>query len=95
MLFSNEVLDGLDQTWDEQQSAPNGEMSEALRVCVARLAPRARQIISLRYHDKMSGDQVAARLKIRTDSVYVALGRIHRMLRDCMKRALETGVSRG
>ncbi len=62
-------------------------MAEVLQQCIGRLASRARQIIALRYQNKMSGDEVAARLKMKTPSVYVALGRIHRSLRDCMNRA--------
>jgi RNA polymerase sigma-70 factor (ECF subfamily) len=96
LLFSNEVLDSLDRTWEEQGLAPNGEMAEALQQCIGRLASRAKQIVALRYQNKMSGDEVAARLKMKTQSVYVALGRIHRTLRDCMKRTLAVkGAPRG
>lgn len=96
LLFNNEVLDSLDRTWEKQELAPNGEMAEALQQCIGRLASRAKEILALRYQDRMSGDEVAVCLKMKTQSVYVALGRIHRTLRDCMKRSLAAkGVSRG
>jgi RNA polymerase sigma-70 factor (ECF subfamily) len=96
LLFSNEVLDNLDRAWDEQPSASTAEMAAALQHCLGRLAPRARRIVALRYQHKLGGDEVASRLDMKTHSVYVALGRIHRALRDCMLRALrEKGVSRG
>jgi RNA polymerase sigma-70 factor (ECF subfamily) len=87
-LFSNDVLDSLDRTWENLTAASARDMAESLHKCIGRLAPRARQMVALRYQNKMSGDQLAARLKIKTQSVYVAMGRIHKVLRDCMKRAL-------
>lgn len=96
MLFSNEVLDSLDRTWEKLTAASACDMAESLQRCIGRLAPRARQLVALRYQDKMSGDQLAARLKMKTQSVYVAMGRIHKALRDCMKRALAAkGITHG
>jgi RNA polymerase sigma-70 factor, ECF subfamily len=96
MLFNNEVLDNLDRTWDESHRESTAMMAGELQACIAKLAPRSRQILALRYQEKMCGDEVANRLTMKTHSVYVALGRIHKALRDCMHRALsEKGIQRG
>jgi RNA polymerase sigma-70 factor (ECF subfamily) len=90
-LFSNEVLDCLDRTWDKHQQDQldsNSSVAAALQHCMELLTPRSKQIVALRYQDKLSGDQVADRLNTKVHSVYVALSRIHRSLRECMKHAL-------
>ncbi len=87
-LFSNEVLDSLDQAWDEHQAEPTNVLADALQHCMARLTQRSQQIVALRYQGGLSGDQVADRLDMKVHSVYVALSRIHHALRECMKHLI-------
>jgi len=95
-LFSSEVLDGLDLEWEKQPAESTSDLADSLQHCLEQLTPRSRQIVALRYQGKLSGDEVANRMNTKVHSVYVALGRIHRTLRDCMRRALaEKGSSHG
>jgi RNA polymerase sigma-70 factor (ECF subfamily) len=87
-VLGNEVLDALDRAWEEKQADSVAERSAALQHCLERLTPRSRQIVALRYHGKLSGQEVARKMKVEAHSLYVALGRIHKTLRDCMQRAL-------
>ncbi len=87
-VLGNEVLDTLDRAWDEHQGESSAALSDALQNCLQRLTPRCKEIVALRYNGKLSGDEVADRLKTTSHSVYVALSRIHRTLRECVRRAL-------
>jgi RNA polymerase sigma-70 factor (ECF subfamily) len=93
-LFSNDVLDSLDQAWDDHQDESTKVLADALQHCMARLTRRSKQIVALRYQGGLSGDQVADHLNMKVHSVYVALSRIHRSLRECMKHVIaEKGTS--
>ena len=87
----DDVLDALEAEWDAAGSDAAGSDAAAeqvhdLRGCMQRLSARARRILHLRYSDGLSGLQLAETLTIGVASVYVALSRIHRALRDCMAR---------
>ncbi|HYE08181.1 MAG TPA: sigma-70 family RNA polymerase sigma factor [Planctomycetota bacterium] len=57
---------------------------EALRGCVEALAPRAREMIALRYGLGVACAEVADRVGTGVDAVKMALMRIRRTLRDCV-----------
>lgn len=96
VLLGEEVLDQLDAAWAEEDAVPVEDTLDLLRGCLAELSGRSRQFVALRYIERMSGTEVAEKLGTTVHSVYVALGRIHRMLRDCMQRHRDAeGVSRG
>jgi RNA polymerase sigma-70 factor (ECF subfamily) len=89
--LDDDVLDALEAEWDAAGSDAAGSDAAAeqlhdLRRCMQRLSARARRILHLRYSDGLSGLQLAETLTIGVASVYVALSRIHRALRDCMAR---------
>ena len=93
-LLSNEVLDSLDLAWDKLSGESTTDLADALQHCMKRLSPRSQQIIGLRYQHKLSGDGVADRMNMKVNSLYVALGRIHKALHDCVQRVLaEKGIS--
>jgi RNA polymerase sigma-70 factor, ECF subfamily len=95
-VLSNEVLDALDRSWASRDQASAAATVEALQQCLAELAPKSRELVALRYQDRLSGDEVAGRLGVKVHSVYVALGRVHRALRDCIQRRLSSkGDARG
>jgi RNA polymerase sigma-70 factor (ECF subfamily) len=61
---------------------------EALRGCLAKLAPTQRRMILLRYEDGGTVQKVAADLDRPVGSVRVALHRVRQLLADCIGRAL-------
>lgn len=96
VLLGDAVLDQLDATWANEDHVPAEDTLDLLHGCLAELSERSRQFVALRYIERLSGTQVAEKLGTTVHSVYVALGRIHRVLRDCMeKRRDAEGASRG
>ena len=61
---------------------------KALRECVEKLSPYARQLIRMRYVDDLSAQDVAERLNRSPNTIYVALSRTYRHLADCVERRL-------
>lgn len=65
---------------------------EALAKCLDRLAPRAREIVDLRYAEQsLSPPEIADRLGWSANAVHVALARARAFLRDCTSRMLAGG----
>jgi RNA polymerase sigma-70 factor (ECF subfamily) len=72
----------MDDTWDARRAA--------LQQCLEELAPRAREVVQLRYSDeRLELDEVARRMSWTIGSVKVALSRARDALWECTKRRLE------
>lgn len=91
--FDEELLELLVEATDERE--PQWERRrEALSRCLERLAPRAREIVDLRYAEQsLSPPEIAARLSWTTNAVHVALARARAFLRECVQQALATEAS--
>ncbi|MEZ6061470.1 MAG: sigma-70 family RNA polymerase sigma factor [Planctomycetaceae bacterium] len=61
---------------------------DALSECLGKLRPQDRQLIRMRYSSNVTGDQVAEELGRPANSVYQSLGRIRRVLMECVRRQL-------
>ena len=71
----------VDDAWDDRR--------EALQHCLVELAPRAREVVQLRYSaERLSLDEVAQRMAWTVGSVKVALSRAKDGLWDCVQRRL-------
>ncbi len=86
--FDEELLELLitsagaqDDLWEERRAA--------LAECIQQLAPRARQILDLRYAaPPVSPPEIAQRLSWTVNSVHVALARARKFLQDCTRKRL-------
>ena len=63
----------------------------ALRECLGKLAPRARELVWLRYHGELPSQEIAARLTWKEPAVRVALSKARVLLRDCVQAQLAKG----
>jgi len=69
--------------WEERRAA--------LARCIQQLAPRARQILELRYADRpFAPPQIADRLGWSVNAVHVALTRARKFLQECTRQSLRT-----
>jgi RNA polymerase sigma-70 factor (ECF subfamily) len=59
---------------------------EFLKACLASLSDRARKIMSLRYRENLSSDDVARRLGMQVPAVHTALSRARTALAECIRR---------
>ena len=90
------ILELLEDAWAADDRTPAALAAEALAECVQKLSSRARQMIELRYVDRLSGKDLAEKLSQPLNTVYVSLSRIYRTLSSCVKqRMLQEGVSYG
>jgi RNA polymerase sigma-70 factor, ECF subfamily len=62
----------------------------ALANCLPHLAPKARQLVELRYIDGLFPEAIAARVSWTANAVNVALSRAKIALRQCIQNALTT-----
>jgi len=66
----------------------NHQQLQFLRECVGGLTARVRRMIHLRYHDRLSLDEIASSLAWTSGAIKVALSRARRVLADCVGRKL-------
>ena len=71
-----------------EAAVPENPRTDLLTQCIEDLAPKARQIITLRYKGSHSPSEVAHIVGWTPDAVYVALNRARRFLQDCITRKL-------
>ncbi len=69
----------------------SAERRAALARCLARVAPKARRILELRYLEGLRPPEIAARMSWQVGAVHVALSRARRLLRDCAGRQPAAG----
>jgi RNA polymerase sigma-70 factor (ECF subfamily) len=84
-----EVLDEAEATWVRHCDEDGGNAYvDALRVCLARLPPRLRHAIDLRYAQGSSREEMARALSLRGDGVKSLLRRARHLLRTCIERRM-------
>jgi RNA polymerase sigma-70 factor (ECF subfamily) len=74
----------LDDPLSEEDCRDEGP---ALRSCVAKLPTRSRHLLSLRYEQRQSFDQIATAVESTSSEIQKALSRIRRALHDCVRGA--------
>jgi len=77
-----------------QRHAEVSPRREALEQCLGSLPQRSRTLVTLRYHDGLKIDQIAATLRSTPGSVRVALFRVREALAACIERRLGRQVAR-
>jgi RNA polymerase sigma-70 factor (ECF subfamily) len=88
LLLDEALLDQFDDQWAEYDESSNADLVEALRHCIERLSPHARNLVKLRYSEGVSGQRLADVVDRSLNTVYVTLSRIHRSLGDCIRQRL-------
>ena len=83
-MQAKEIMDTLAESVPEINVS--NERLVALTECLDELAPQARRVIELRYHEAQKPKAIAERMSLGQESVYVALSRARTALRDCMDR---------
>ncbi len=92
VVFDQDTVDALAQT----AASMAGEVSsrhEALGHCLQKLHPRDRELVLTRY-EPGSGVEAAARRSGRSlEAAYKALGRIRKLLLDCVSQRLSVEIA--
>ena len=83
LVFSDACLAQLAEAF-EQNAEHRDDRIERLSDCVARLSPKHRQILGLRYGEELVVEDVAGRIDRTVAATYRVLSRIRLALRDCV-----------
>ena len=90
LLLGDDVVGLLADRMEEQPS--DFELRrDALTKCIGKLRTQDQEIIRRRYTTGSTGDSVAQQLGRPANSVYQSLGRIRRVLLECIRRQLAAG----
>jgi len=89
LVLDDTLLDAITDAWPSVVAELDDEQS-ALQECLEALAPKAREIVRLRYLDELRMPQVADRIGSTAGAAHVAMMRIRRQLQDCVSRRLQS-----
>ncbi len=87
------TLDALESHWDKADDVSASDSAEALRECLTKLSPYARQLIDLRYTENLTSQEIADRLDRKLHTVYIAMSRTRAQLADCVRTKLDENES--
>ena len=89
VVFDDEVLEQFTQNWCDL-TPQTSDRAIFLEGCIERLTARAKQLISLRYHEDLTAEEIAKRLGGQGSAIRVALQRIREQLHACVTQRLES-----
>lgn len=92
-VISGATLDALAAACPE--ALADDRRLKALADCMQKLAPRARELIRLRYHHEHSPGEIATRLTRTVNSVGVALSKARVALRECIEKQIAQADAMG
>ena len=87
VVFDQDVVDALAQTAAGMIEEVS-ERHEALAGCLKKLHPRDRELVLTRYEPGCGVDEAARRSGRSLEAAYKALGRIRKLLLDCVSNQL-------
>jgi RNA polymerase sigma-70 factor, ECF subfamily len=89
VLYSNELLSML-ATEAREVDERHEQRAAALEKCLARMAPRSREAIRLRYADGVKVCEMAEKLHRNENTIYQILFRARRWLIECVQKDAQT-----
>jgi RNA polymerase sigma-70 factor, ECF subfamily len=87
VIFDQEVVDAVAQT-AAALAAEVSERHDALAHCLQKLHPRDRELVLTRYEPGSGVEEAARRSGRSLEAAYKALGRIRKLLLDCVSQRL-------
>ena len=89
LTFSDEFLEAV-ATDVEERSEVLEARRHALNHCLDKLKPQDRELIEMRYKSPDEGKEIARKLGRPANSVYQSIGRIRKVLMECVERTVAT-----
>lgn len=87
VIFDQEIVDAIAQTAAEMREETSAR-HEALARCLQKLHPRDRELVLNRYQPGSSVEDAAQRTGRTLEAAYKALGRLRKLLLDCVTNQL-------
>ena len=85
VLIDKDILDTIYEEFQKTNIYDSEDVAIKLERCLGKLTGFSRKLIMLRYRNNLTGQKLAKELNRKVQSVYVALSRTHKTLRECMK----------
>lgn len=94
LVFDDETIDVVEAAVNRSEYEL-AEMRTALKACAEQLTGRLKQVLQLHYAQEASPEDIAKRLGLSENAVFVSLHRARMAMRNCMERKWhETGGGR-
>ncbi len=81
--FDAEIIQNLSE--EEISNSADDKYSEALQECVGKLENKSKEVIRLRYIDRLKVKDIANRLGLSANSLSKHISRVHFLLRKCIE----------
>jgi RNA polymerase sigma-70 factor, ECF subfamily len=92
VIFDQEVVDAIAETAGTMAEEVT-HRHEALAHCLSKLHPRDRELVLTRYEPGSGVEEAAQRSGRTLEAAYKALGRIRKLLLDCVTQRMEHATS--
>jgi len=91
VIADPELMDLVERAFAEQDRNQDAwrARQQALQECLAELPERSRHLLRLKYEQGLTADAIARQLAQSAASVWMALSRLRRALRECADRKLK------
>jgi RNA polymerase sigma-70 factor, ECF subfamily len=89
--LNERYVEFVDQVFAEEETEHSDSpfrdpgLSEALRGCLGKLAPKARQMLVLRYREELHANEIGAELGMKGGAVRTSLLRVRESLLKCLR----------
>jgi RNA polymerase sigma-70 factor, ECF subfamily len=90
VIMDDELVALAELAFEENVEMPGDaeEKLAAVRACMDALPLRSRSILRLRYEEGLPGAEIASRLKMKVESIHVALCRLRQAVGQCARQRL-------
>lgn len=95
LCLDAEILELLDREWQSETAHPAGLRIEALQDCLRAAPESARRLLSLRYFDGHTCEEVAERMGLGLNVIYKRISRLHESLKDCIEGKIRHAADNG
>lgn len=89
LVFDDALLDAITESWGNV-TEEIGQEQAALQNCLDKLAPRAKEIVRLRYQSELKMPEIGERLGVTAGAVRISMMRIREQLQACVERRLRS-----
>jgi RNA polymerase sigma-70 factor, ECF subfamily len=87
MPFSPQTIQAILEAYERTEKAATAK-AVALERCLEDLPEKSRRLLTLRYEESLSLDQIARRVESTLDAVHKALTRLRTRLQECIEQRL-------
>jgi RNA polymerase sigma-70 factor, ECF subfamily len=90
VIMDEELVALVELAFEENADAQSEteEKLAAVRICMDTLPLRSRSILRLRYEEGLPSSEIATRLKMKVESIHVALCRLRQAVGQCARQRL-------